>query len=321
MMKKGLAEKLDRKQAIRKFIIELLTMLGIAFVISILVGLCCGKVNWIISGIMVGFAVLLTCVSHLASRPEKFSPQKLEKMSALAEEERLKLVKKLGWHWEARDTALCRTDNKTGETLESVDRRMLTEVWGINTDQGPFVEDLWFLCICGEQEISVASELLTPKIQDWFFALPGFDHNAFRGCMCCTDNRKTLLWRRSPLSFTWSDAWVLTSLLLSGEKTVTLVALMAVADGINHAILMTGEVNHALSLLCANGYLEVDGTISLTDRVEAVKDKWYRKARTFDKIGIVHQHLVQYATAPCPEIKEYFTDDDMKNAYREYTGK
>ena len=250
---------------------------------------------------------------------KKFSQKYFDRQRVLVERKRLKLIRKLGWHWEVRDTLLCKLDNKTDEAIESIAPQMLTEVWGINTDEGSHREDFRLLSICNGQEHSIASELLTKDIRSWFFALHGFDHGTYIQCMGRANNQKTLLWRRSPLSFTWSDAWVLTSLLLSGERAVTLVGLMAVADAINHAILMTSEVNHALSLLCANGYLAVNGTISPTDRAEAIKDKPYQKARVFDKIGIVHQHLVQYATVPCPETKEYFTDDDMKKAYEEYT--
>ncbi len=183
----------------KSFIIELVAAIGMAFVISVLLGLGYGKVNWTVSGILVVLAALMVCVPHfIISRPKKFSQKEIDTLRALAEKERLKLIQRLGWHWVVRDTSLCRLDNKTNKVIESVDRRILTEVWGINTDEGPFLEDFWFLCICNGQEYSIASELFTNDILDWFFALYGFDHEAYMQCMACADNRKTLLWRRCP---------------------------------------------------------------------------------------------------------------------------
>ncbi len=317
-----MAEESENRQSIRKFIIELMITLGIALAISILLGFCYGKISWTVSGILVVLAALMVCVPRLPSRPKKFSQKEIDKLNALAEKSRQKLIKRLGWHWEVRGISLCKLDNKTGKVIESIDQRELIEIWGINTDEGPYLEDFWILCICGfEREYSVASELLTNDIREWFFALAGFDHGAYIQCMGCTDNRKTLLWRQNPLSCNRNDAWVLTSLLLAKQKSVTLVHLMVVADWLNHLILNDDTVNHALSVLCTNGYLCVDGddNILLTDHVKAIKDKSYKKAKPYDKIGIVHQYLIQHATVPCSGIHEYFTDDDMRNAYLEYT--
>ncbi len=306
----------------KRFIIELAAMVIIAFAISLLLGYFHGKVSWTACIVAVVLAALIVCIPHRTLCPKKISQKEFDELSVAVEENRLKLIKKLGWHWEVRGASLCRINNQTGEVLESIDQRMVAEVWGINTDEGPFLEDFWLLCVCNDHKHSIGSEIITEEIWNWFFALDGFDFDAHLECMQCTDNRKTLLWRRSPLTCIWSDGWVLTSLLLTGQRSVTLDYLMAVADCINHAILNTDEVNHALSVLCPNGYLSLDenGNILLADKAETIKDKPFEKASAHDKIGIVQKHLAQHATISCPEVKEYFTDDDMKKAYEKYTG-
>ncbi len=181
----------------KKLLIELAAMLGIAFAVSILLGFVYGGVNWIATGFIVLFAVVLVLGERLAVilwKPPSYSPEELKE---LVEQNRLKWIQRLGWRWEVCAGALCKLDNKTGETLEKIDRQGLTEVWGVNTDAGPFSEDFWLVTNCGGREYAIGSELWTDDIRNWFFALPGFDHDAFSQCMACTDNRRTLLWKRT----------------------------------------------------------------------------------------------------------------------------
>ena len=125
--------------------------------------------------------------------------------------------------------------------------------------------------------------------------------------------------RRRQIPFAWidSDAWILTSLLLLEMKPLTLSELIYAADWLNHAIPTVNEVNHALTLLSANGYLtmEADGNIRLTDLSETFKSGGFQKARHFSKVEVVRRNLMQSMTVPCSTVKEYFTDDDMTKAH------
>jgi hypothetical protein len=67
---------------------------------------------------------------------------------------------------------------------------------------------------------------------------------------------------------TWvfADAWVLTAIGIAGAPC-DLPRLIAVADGINHAILVNDEIEAALSKLSGTGLLRVndDWTFALTE--------------------------------------------------------
>ena len=69
--------------------------------------------------------------------------------------------------------------------------------------------------------------------------------------------------------YLWSDAWILTALLLLDRSPIPLGAVIFAADWLNHAIPMPYEVNHALTLLSANGFLTLDANrnLLLTDQV------------------------------------------------------
>lgn len=173
-------------------------MIGTALAISATYGFWReGKMNLMVTGFIVLLAALMVVVPHLTAllSPKKFSSEELEKLNAMVKKDRLKLIERLGWHWEVCGDSLCRLDNKTGEAVERIERHLLTEVLGVNTDMGPFVEDFWLVAVCGSKEYSIGSELCTPDIWDWFFALEGFDHDAYIECMRCTDNRKPMLWQ------------------------------------------------------------------------------------------------------------------------------
>ena len=64
----------------------------------------------------------------------------------------------------------------------------------------------------------------------------------------------------------WSDAWLLTAAYFTGENPVSLRALIAAGDAINHAIFMDSEIDDGLARLEAAGLTRLDGdSIVLTD--------------------------------------------------------
>ncbi len=108
--------------------------------------------------------------------------------------------------WERRGETLCRVRCRSGKVIAEIDRNKFSEVWGVNTDQGPIHEDFWLLCVTRGKpgwritRITVDFEALNDdSVSDFFFTLPGFDLNAYIACMGVTANRTTLLWRRKTL--------------------------------------------------------------------------------------------------------------------------
>ena len=102
--------------------------------------------------------------------------------------------------------------------------------------------------------------------------------------------------RRSRFSslYLWSDAWILTALLLQDRNPIPLGAVIFAADWLNHAIPTPYEVNHALTLLSANGFLTLDANrnLLLTDRAKVFKNDSFLKARHFNKIDVIHKELM-----------------------------
>jgi hypothetical protein len=61
------------------------------------------------------------------------------------------------------------------------------------------------------------------------------------------------------VSWSWSDAWVLTAAYVIARNPVSLSDLVAAGDYINHAILTDEELEHAFTRLTAAGLVEVTG--------------------------------------------------------------
>ena len=83
------------------------------------------------------------------------------------------------------------------------------------------------------------------------------------------------------MTWSWSDAWLLTAAYVTEENPVSLRSLFAAGDGINHAIFTDEEIDHGLTRLEAARLACLDGdTIVLTDDAkrlceEAVKSTPY----------------------------------------------
>ena len=63
------------------------------------------------------------------------------------------------------------------------------------------------------------------------------------------------------MSWTWSDAWVLTAAYVTGGNPADLSDVVAAGDHINHSIFTVDELEHAFSRLTAVGLAEIDGDV------------------------------------------------------------
>jgi hypothetical protein len=70
-------------------------------------------------------------------------------------------------------------------------------VYVATTNEGPFVEDVFFVLATGDLEFVVPQEADgTNELVDRLAKLPGFDSDAFGRAMCCTENHSFLCWKR-----------------------------------------------------------------------------------------------------------------------------
>ena len=77
----------------------------------------------------------------------------------------------------------------------------LDEIGIETTDQGPFVEDVFWILQRGEMRIRIGDPHPVFKmLMDRFGSLEGFDWRPFAEAMSCSDNRYFLCWRRPHVS-------------------------------------------------------------------------------------------------------------------------
>jgi len=73
----------------------------------------------------------------------------------------------------------------------------LDEVAVITTDEGPFVEDVFWALRTREREVLVPQGVAVfDSLFDVFIKWPGFDEQPFIKAMCCARNGKFVCWRR-----------------------------------------------------------------------------------------------------------------------------
>ena len=67
--------------------------------------------------------------------------------------------------------------------------------------------------------------------------------------------------KTSHIQFSWADAWILLSIIYASHKSglATLRDIIAVADGIQHAVLNYGEADVGLARLIEAGHVVCDG--------------------------------------------------------------
>jgi hypothetical protein len=64
------------------------------------------------------------------------------------------------------------------------------------TDQGPFVEDVWWILIDGEGHCIIPQEAGGEALLERLQALPGFDNDAVIAAMASTENQIFVCWQR-----------------------------------------------------------------------------------------------------------------------------
>jgi len=75
----------------------------------------------------------------------------------------------------------------------------LDEIGVETTDQGPFVEDVFWILKRGELCIRIGDpHPIFKMLMDRFGLLEGFDWQPFVDAMSCSDNRYFMCWRRLP---------------------------------------------------------------------------------------------------------------------------
>ena len=68
--------------------------------------------------------------------------------------------------------------------------------------------------------------------------------------------------------YNWSDTWLLLAVIYAGSGGATLERIIAVGDGINHAIFNPDELESGLARLTSGGYIkEKNGVFSATAQV------------------------------------------------------
>ena len=119
--------------------------------------------------------------------------------------------------------------------------------------------------------------------------------------------------------YQWSDAWFLTALLICKDWS-PLHRVIHAGDWLNHAIFTTKEVNRALSVLIATGYVEINAALEMrvTEKALALCDKIYEKSGAFRKLERIVSKLKRSAfESPIPAV-QYFSQEDVKRAYQCY---
>lgn len=75
----------------------------------------------------------------------------------------------------------------------------LDEIGVETTDQGPFIEDVYWILKQGDVSIRIPQpHPIFEMLMDRLGSLEGFDWKPFNEAMCCTDNRYFLCWRKQP---------------------------------------------------------------------------------------------------------------------------
>jgi hypothetical protein len=100
--------------------------------------------------------------------------------------------------WIEFDSELVRFHHPDGE-IQQIRWDELDEVGIVTTDEGPFVEDVFFMLLSNDQkgcaipQGAEGNEALLSRLQ----MLPNFDNGALIDAMGCTSNQNFRLWKKS----------------------------------------------------------------------------------------------------------------------------
>jgi hypothetical protein len=116
------------------------------------------------------------------------------------------------------------------------------------------------------------------------------------------------------LSWTFSDAWLLTAIGQSGQQGSSLSELIGAADALNHDVPTEAQASSSLGRLIASGLLEVaDGRYRMTREGRSVYKR--RQGGMFELSGSV---LVALESIQCVDGKVEFGDGEFQTAYEDY---
>lgn len=89
---------------------------------------------------------------------------------------------------------------------------------------------------------------------------------------------------KSKIKFNWSDAWLLLSVIYAGGEGADLERIIAVGDGINHAIFNPDELESGFARLTSSGHIkEKNGIFVATLRVRRAFAKMSPKRSAIHK--------------------------------------
>lgn len=121
--------------------------------------------------------------------------------------------------------------------------------------------------------------------------------------------------------YTFSDAWFLTTLILNKEWS-SLQQVIATGDVINHAIFTKDEINVALSKFIPLNYIKMDNSKNMRATSEAFElcNKFFIAAGLFSKAEKILNELNKSVDLDCNETIEFFSEDEIQQAYKKYRG-
>jgi hypothetical protein len=122
-------------------------------------------------------------------------------------------------------------------------------------------------------------------------------------------------------SFEWYDAWILCALLIGVhyENPVSLALVIAVADGINKAMITRSELEEGLGRLVSAGYVRVDGDkFGLTPKAMALEPLATGACTDNISEAIGAREWAQDLELPSTRAETYVTREAFQRAEKAY---
>ena len=122
-------------------------------------------------------------------------------------------------------------------------------------------------------------------------------------------------------SFEWYDAWILCTLLIGVhyEDPVPLELVIAVADGINKAMITRSELEEGLGRLVTAGYVRVDGSkFGLTPKAMALEPLTVGRCTHNISEAIGAREWQPGLEMPSTQAEIYVTREAYRRAEKQY---